>query len=268
MTITKDTKLIVSFASKQSSVGAAMHNAGYQALGLNFIYVPIATDDIANAIAGVRGFGLVGNTVSMPHKREVMKHLDKVDEVAQKIGAVNTVRNKDGILTGYNSDWVGATEALKEVIELSGKKAIVLGAGGAARAIVYGLKHSGAEVDVLNRDQTKGQSLADDFDAHFGGNLEDLENIKDYDILINATSVGFGTEESPVQAADIKEGCVVMDVVFIPNPTVFMKQAESRSCKVVPGYRMLIHQALFQFELFTGQKPPFEVMEKALMGAL
>lgn len=268
MTITKDTNLIVSFASKQNSVGAAMHNAGYQALGLNFMYVPITTDDIANAIAGVRGFGLVGNTVSMPHKQTVMQHLDVIDEVAQKIGAVNTVHNKEGVLTGYNSDWVGAMEALKEITELSGKKAVVIGAGGAARAIVYGLKHYGASVVILNRDQEKGQNLANDFDAEFKGGLEKLKDIQDYDILINATSVGFGTEESPVPAEAIKEGTVVLDVVFIPNPTIFMRHAESRNCKTVPGYRMLIHQALFQFELFTGQKPPFEVMEKALLGAL
>lgn len=268
MTITKDTKLIVSLAAKQNSAGAAMHNAGYKALDLNFIYLPVTTDNIQAGIAGVRGFNLVGCTVSMPHKQAVMEYLEAVDGVAETIGAVNTISNKDGVLTGYNSDWVGATEALKEVTDLAGKKVIVLGAGGAARAIVYGLTHSNAEIIILNRDKAKGQKLADTFGAAYGGPLSELNSRSDYDILINATSVGFGSDESPVPQDAIKKGCIVMDVVFVPNPTAFLKLAGAQGCKTIPGYRMLIHQALFQFELFTGEKPPFEVMEEALLEAL
>src|SRR5580658_6306672 len=103
MQITKDTNLIVSFAASQNSAGAAMHNAGYQALCVNFVYIPITTDDIKNAIAGVRGFGLRGNTVSMPYKQAVMQYLDEIDLTAKEIGAVNTVSNEGGKLTGYNS---------------------------------------------------------------------------------------------------------------------------------------------------------------------
>src|ERR1700722_10756636 len=108
MKITKDTSLIVSLASKQNSLGAAMHNAGYQALGLNFVHIPITTEDIKNAISGLRGFNLKGATVSMPHKQAIMQHLDKIDDTAETIGAVNTVSNVHGVLTGYNSDWIGA----------------------------------------------------------------------------------------------------------------------------------------------------------------
>ena len=106
---------------------------------------------------------------SMPHKQTVMKYVDRVDDVARTIGAVNTIANRDGVLTGYNSDWVGATEALKEATHLERKRVVLLGAGGAARAIVYGLKQNGASVTILNRDTTKGRQLAREFDASFGG---------------------------------------------------------------------------------------------------
>jgi shikimate dehydrogenase len=268
MPITKETRLITSLAAKQNSLGPAMHNAGYAALGLNFIFLPITTDDIAGGIAAVRGLRLVGTTVSMPHKQAVMQYLDQVDDVARSIGAVNTIANRDGVLTGYNSDWVGAMEALKEATSLENKRVVLLGAGGAARAIVYGLKRNHATVTLLNRDAAKGGKLARDFGVTFGGGLDQLAGMDDYDILVNSTSVGFGTEESPVPAESIKPGVVVLDVVFVPTQTALLRTAKERGCTTVPGYRMLIHQALFQFELFTGRKPPFDVMEKALLAAV
>ncbi len=268
MKITKDTKLITSLAAKQNNLGPAMHNAGFAALGLNFIFLPVTTDDIKGGIAAVRGLRLVGSTVSMPHKQAVMAHLDHVDDVARAIGAVNTIANRDGVLTGYNSDWVGAMEALKEVTALAGKRAVVLGAGGAARAMVYGLQRNGATVTVLNRDAAKGEALARSFGANYAGGLDQLAALRDYEVLVNATSIGFGTTETPVPAGAIKPGVVVLDAVFVPTETTFLKDAKSRGATTVPGYRMLIHQALFQFELFTGQKPPFAVMEQALLAVV
>ncbi len=268
MRITKDTKIITSLAAKQGNIGAAMYNAGFEALGVDFIYVPITTDDIKGAVAGIRGLKLAGTNVSMPHKQTVMPYLDRVDEVAKTIGAVNTVSNKDGVLMGYNSDWVGATEALKEATSLEGKRIIVLGAGGTARAIVFGLRRHGAVVTLLNRDAAKGAQLAREFGATYGGGLDQLAGRNDYDVLVNSTSIGFGTEESPVPRDAIKRGVVVQDVVFMPTRTTFLKFAEERGCRTVPGYRMLIHQALFQFELYAGKKPPFEAMEKALLAVV
>jgi shikimate dehydrogenase len=267
MKITQDTQLVVSLAGKQNSIGAAMHNAGYEALGVNFVYVPITTGDPKNAISGIRGFNLKGGTVSMPHKQAVMEYLDKVDSVAQTIGAVNTVLNEDGILTGYNSDWVGAMAALKEVTRIENKRVIVIGAGGVARAITYGLKQNGAHTIIYARDREKAKKLADDFDAEFGGTIENLQSAE-YDVAINATSIGFGTDESIVNESFFRPNTVVMDVVFVPAETTFMKDAKSRGADVVAGYRMLIHQALFQMELFTGKKAPFDVMERALLDAL
>ena len=270
MTITKDTKLIVSLAAKQTSLGAAMHNAGYQALGLNFLHIPITTDDIKNAVSGIRGFNLRGVTVSMPHKQTVMEHLDKIDNVAQSIGAVNTVSNDNGVLTGYNSDWIGAMTALKEVTEVEGKKVIVIGAGGAARALVYGLTQNKANVTIYDRTPDKAKSLAKDFDAEFGGDLEALASAPDYDIVINATPVGSVAiaDESLVGESFFRSGTVAMDVITVPSDTKFLKQSQAKGATPVYGHRMLIHQALFQMEMFSGQKAPFDVMEKALMETL
>ena len=268
MRITKDTKIITSLAAKQGNIGAVMYNAGFQALGVDFVYVPITTDDIRGAIAGVRGLKIAGSNVSMPHKQTVMQYLDRVDEIAKTIGAVNTISNQAGVLTGYNSDWVGATEALKEETSLEGKRVIVLGAGGTARAIVFGLKRHRAAVTILNRDAAKGAQLAQEFGATFGGGLDQLAGRSDYDVLVNSTSIGFGTEESPVPREAIKRGVVVQDVVFMPTRTALLKFAEERGCGTVPGYRMLIHQALFQFELYSGKRPPFDVLEEALLAVV
>ncbi|HJQ08053.1 MAG TPA: shikimate dehydrogenase [Candidatus Saccharimonadales bacterium] len=271
MNITKDTKLIVSFSAKQNSLGAAMHNAGYAAIGENAVYVPITTNDIQNAIAGVRGFNLRGNTVSMPHKQVVMQYLDKIDPVAEAIGAVNTVANDSGVLTGYNSDWIGAMNALKEVTELAGKQVIVIGAGGAARAIVYGLLQNKANPIIFNRDIGKAKNLAVDLKAEIGGDLGALKAVSGYDIVINATPVGSAKSETDGCLVDgdfFKQDTVAMDVITVPAETMFLKYAKNKGAQTVPGYRMLIHQALFQMELFTGKKAPFEVMEKALLGTL
>ena len=169
MKITNETQLITSFAARQNSVTAAMHNAGYEALGVNFVYIPISTDDIEHATAGVRGFKLKGSTVAKPHKQTVMKYLDRIDPIARHIGAVNTVSNDNGVLTGYNSDWIGAMTALKEVTDLQGKCVIVIGAGGAARAMTYGLVQEKGSVTIFNRTVDKAKILAKEFGVTFGG---------------------------------------------------------------------------------------------------
>jgi shikimate dehydrogenase len=270
MQIDNETKIVSSIAIKQSKFGAIMHNSAYQRLDLNFIYIPLTVADCKNAIFGIRALNFRGTTVSMPHKQEVMKYIDKIDAVAQKIGAVNTIVNDDGVLTGYNSDWVGAVSALKEVCELKNKTVVLVGAGGVARAIAYGLKENNSKVIIFNRTLEKAEKIAKEFNVEFGGGLNDIRKLKDYDILINATSVGFSPSknESIIDESILKENKIVLDVVFSPLQTSFLRFALNKNCKVVPGYRMLIHQALFQFELFTGKKAPFEIFEKALINTL
>jgi shikimate dehydrogenase len=158
--------------------------------------------------------------------------------------------------------------ALKEVTELEGKKVILIGAGGASMAIAYGLQREKANATIYDRTVSKAKSLAERFGIEFGGNLDSLNKVTDYDIVINATSVGFNTNESVVSESFFKPNTVAMDVVFVPAQTMFLRYAKAKGATLVPGYRMLIHQALFQTEMFSGKKAPVDVMEKALLLAL
>jgi shikimate dehydrogenase len=194
-----------------------------------------------------------------------MKYLDKLDETAKSIGAVNVVINDNDILTGYNSDWIGAMTALKEVTKIKDKKILVLGAGGAARAIVYGLTKEGAKIKVLNRTISRAEELAKTFNAESGG-LE-LKDISKYDIIMNATSVGHkNTSESLIDNSLLSSKQVVFDTVVSSLESKLIKDAKEVGCKVVPGWKMLLYQAVWNFEKFTGIKTPVEVMEKALKG--
>ncbi len=177
--------------------------------------------------------------------------------------------NDDGRLTGYNTDWTGAIGALEEQIGLAGKRALVVGAGGAARAIVYGLARKGCQVTLYNRTASKGKALAEEFGVRFGGGLEEMDTIKDYDILVNATSVGFhAPDESIVPQSLLQAGKIVLDVVFVPPESRLVQDARARGCIAIPGTRMLMHQAAYQFQLYTGRKAPFEAMERALLDTI
>lgn len=263
---TSNPVLCGSIASRPSVFGVTMHNAAYQATGVPFTYVAFGTEDTREAVLGMRYLGMRGLSVSMPHKIEIVQYLDAIDETAAQIGAVNTVVNDGGRLTGYNTDWIGAVRALQEKVNIAGKRSIVVGAGGAARAIVYGLTREGSQVTVYNRTASKSEELAQDFGARFGGGLADLGTVEDYDILVNATSVGFhAPDESIVPPSALKPGAAVLDVVFIPPRSKLVRDAESRGCIAISGIRMLVHQAAYQFELYTGRQAPLEVMERALL---
>lgn len=268
MNVDQNTSIVGSISSKQSSLGSDMHNAAYESLNLNFLYIPFTIKNCRDAVMGLRALNFRGFTVSMPFKQEVTNYIDDIDITAQKIGAVNTVLHDHNKLTGYNSDWIGATQALKEVADLKGKRVALLGAGGAARAIAYGLNICQAVVTIYNRNEEKGKSLAASFDHEFGGSISDFPK-KEYDVLINATSVGFDEpDQTLVDKKALANDKIVMDVVFNRLETRLLKIAKVKHCKVIPGYRMLIHQALFQFKLFTGHEAPFSVMEKTLIQKL
>ncbi|WP_437886395.1 shikimate dehydrogenase family protein [Sorangium sp. So ce307] len=142
------------------STGAAMHLAGYRALGLDFTYIPFAVTDVEGATRGMRALGIRGLGVSMPYKQAVIPLLDEIDPVAARIGAVNTIVNDEGRLRGYNTDWIGAVRALEEVTQLGGARVLLLGAGGAARAVAFGLAERGAAITIANRDLEKARQLA------------------------------------------------------------------------------------------------------------
>jgi len=254
-----------SIAGSIGGNGVLMHNAAYKALGLNYCYVSFQPDNLEDTIKGVRAMGIRGLGVTMPYKQEVIKYLDELDESAKIIGAVNTIVNDNGILKGYNTDWTGAIKCLEETGDIHGKKIAVIGAGGVGRAIIYALKKYTDDIVVYNIEEDMGKEVCNYFGVKYAGVPADFNRSVDYDILINATSVGFKTEESVLTAEQMRENKIVLDVVFMPFETTFLKIARSLGCTAIPGYRMLIHQACFQFELYTGVKAPFEVMEKALL---
>jgi shikimate dehydrogenase len=246
----------------------AMHTAAYAALGLAADYevfdVPPA--DLAAAIANARARGVRQLAVSLPHKEAVIAHLDGIDATAQAIGAVNTVTRRDGRLEGSNTDWIGAVRALERETQLDGKRAVVLGAGGSARAVVYGLQQRGASVMVLNRSVARAEALARDLGAAATGPLEALGDTA-HDILVNTTSVGLRSNESPVDADAIRPGSVVMDAVFDPEVTRLLADAAARGARTIPGKWMLVYQAAAQLELWSQREAPIDVMARAFDAA-
>ncbi|KYF90691.1 hypothetical protein BE20_16980 [Sorangium cellulosum] len=251
------------------STGAAMHLAGYRALGLDFTYIPFAVTDVEGATRGMRALGIRGLGVSMPYKQAVIPLLDEIDPIAARIGAVNTIVNEGGRLRGYNTDWIGAARALEEATQLGGARVLLLGAGGAARAVAFGLAERGARVTIANRDIEKARQLA----AAVGGTAVPLDGgalTPDHDVLVNATSRGMAEVDprSPVPEEALREGLLVMDIVYKPMITELVEAARRRGATAVHGGRMLLHQAAEQFRLYTGREPPLDAMDEALRAQL
>jgi shikimate dehydrogenase len=246
----------------------AMHDAAFRALDLDAVYevFDVRPEALADAIAGARLRGIRQLAVSLPHKETVIRYLDAVDETAAAIGAVNTITRRDGRLVGSNTDWIGAVRALERETRLEGKRAVVLGAGGSARAVVYGLLERGAVVTVLNRTLSRAQALARALGVYDAGTLEKLESIG-YDVLVNTTSVGLRSDESPVSAEWIAPEAVVMDAVYDPEITRLLRDARERGCRIVPGKWMLVYQAAEQLKLWTGREAPIDVMAAAFDAA-
>lgn len=246
----------------------AMHNSAYAALGVDAVYYAfdVGPEQLAAAVAGWRALLGLQLSVSLPHKTAILEHLDEVDETARRIGAVNTVLRRDDALVGTNTDWIGAVRALERETSLAGMRAVVLGAGGTARAVVFGLLERGARVAVLNRTPQKARALADELGAHEAGSLADLRRMP-HEILVNATRVGLREDVSPVEATDIARGAVVLDAVYEPPETRLLRDALGRGARIVPGKWMLVHQAAAQLEAWTRQRAPLEVMADAFDAA-
>ena len=254
----------------EHSFSPLIHNAGYQALGINYIYVPFRVKDIKGAIEGIRGLGIRGASITLPHKASAIKYIDKVDPLVKEIGAVNTIANDGGVLSGFNTDCGAAIKALEEVTTLEGKRAVLIGSGGAASAIAVGLKKKGVKLVVLNRTEDKARKLARKVNAEDSGGLKKLPLVTSADILINATSVGMWpkTDQSIIPQNLLHNNLTVFDTVYNPKETRFLAEARERGCAIVYGYKMLLYQAAMQFELFTGHQAPLAAMESALTQAL
>lgn len=252
----------------RNSKSPSLHNVGYKALGVEdqFLYLraEVKPEGLEAAVKGIRGFNFGGVSVTMPHKQEIMKYLDDIEETAQKIGAVNTVVNKDGVLIGYNTDWIGAIVALEKKVALAGKKAGVIGAGGAGRAIVFGLLKKGVQVKIFNRSIDKAKALSQEFGCEFAG-LDSLNEISNMDIVVNATSVGMNQDVSPIDKEFLNNQQVVLDAVYLPKETRLLKEAKEKGAQIVYGYEMLLYQGVEQFKMYTGLDAPVKEMEAALL---
>ena len=254
-----------------------VEEAAFQAKGLNYRYLTIRVlpDDLETAMASVRAFGMRGINLTMPHKVKVLAYLDELSEAASIIGAVNTVINRDGRLCGENTDGKGFVTALRNAgMSLEGKRVVMLGAGGAARAISVECALNGAEhITVVNRNVERGSELAALINGKTECKAEFLpweSGVKipgDTDILINGTSAGFSpnvTDRLDIDYSSVTEKMCVCDVVFNPVETVFLSEAAKRGAKTVTGLGMLVQQAALNFTLWTGEEAPVDVMEEAL----
>jgi shikimate dehydrogenase len=250
------------------SLSPVMHNQAFAAIGYNGVYLAFRVIDLDSAIKGIRALNFKGVSVTLPHKVAVMESLDEIDDTAARIGAVNTIVNNQGRLIGYNTDSPAALEALGTQTIIQGKSVALIGAGGAARAIGFGLVAAGGRVTVLNRSRTNGERLAADLQADFSP-LNEWQPHR-YEILINTTPIGMHpeTDASPIPKNDLSKEMVVMDIVYNPLETQFLKDAAARGCQTINGVDMFVFQGVQQFELWTGQKAPVDVMQNAVLGAL
>jgi len=265
----------------EHSLSPVMHNAAFKELKLNLVYVAftVTRNELKEAISGARILGFRGLNVTMPHKNAVMKYLDETDSTAKSIGAVNTILNDKGRLVGFNTDGIGAMRALKENgVSPEGKKLLLLGAGGAGKAIAFQAAQEVAELVVLNRTSEKAEMLAEVLRKEFGKKVRGgsfssellKEEMKDADILVNATSVGMHPDvnRSLVPRTLLRPDLSVMDIVYSPLETKLVMDAKAVGARVVSGLEMLVYQGAVSFEIWTNQPAPVEVMKEAALNKL
>jgi 3-dehydroquinate dehydratase / shikimate dehydrogenase len=248
-----------------------MHNAVLKALGRKGVYLPFEVDsagefvrDFARPATRKIDWRLRGLSVTIPHKLAIIPHLDLIDPTAQRIGAVNTVAIEGDRLLGHNTDVVGAMKPLDELIDLKGARAAVIGAGGSARAICYGLSERGAEITVYARDPHKANLLADELKTR-AGTIDGFDG--QADLVINCTPIGMrghSEGQAPVRAEQLSGVKLVYDLVYNPEETALLREARAAGCQTLGGLAMLVGQAVEQFRLWTGLDAPVDVMWRAV----
>ncbi len=267
----------------EHTMSPPMHNAAFDKLGLDYAYLPfhVRPEDLSDAVSGLRALNVVGFNVTIPHKVAVIPLLDELDSLAEKIGAVNTVVNDNGVLKGYNTDASGFLQALLERgIEPRRKNIVLLGAGGAARAIAYILAERNTRLTILNRREEIdwAEAIAANIKTDLAQEVKVFELLPEYlretlaasDVLVNATSVGMSPESdaSPVPAGLLKSELVVVDIVYNPVRTRLLREAEAAGAVTVAGIDMLVWQGAMAFEKWTGQKAPFDLMKEVVLKGL
>jgi len=283
-TITAETKVCVLLGDPVGhSLSPLIHNAAFRELGINAVYLalPVKEKDFEGAIQGMRAFHFQGASITIPHKVRAVEHMDSLDPVAREIGSINTIVNRNGKLKGFNSDGMGALKALRDhQVNLDGKSVLVLGSGGVARAISFALTMGTRLTKLCIAGIIKEEviSLVDDLQQATESPVqgETMEGkalgieIPGFDIIINCTPVGMSPDinKSPVPDGLLEKNQLVFDVVYNPLQTRLLKEAEWFGCDTISGVEMFINQAVVQFELWTGEKAPEEVMRKVVLGHL
>jgi shikimate dehydrogenase len=262
----------------EHSLSPAIHNAAFQKLGLNFVYLAFRVEAIGDAIKGLRSLGnFRGASVTIPHKVSAVPFLDSLEPTARHIGAINTIVAEGGVLKGYNTDAIGALRALRESdVTLKGRQVVMLGSGGAARAIAFAL---GAEtgidrLTILGIDEQERTVLVRDLRLKAGMAVQESlldesmlrKVLPDTHVLIHCTPIGMSPKvhQTSVPATLLHPGLTVMDIVYNPRDTQLLKDAKMAGCRVIPGIEMFLYQAAAQFELWTNQAAPVDIMRKVL----
>ncbi len=245
------------------SLSPAMHNAWFSRQGLDAVYLPFEEENAASFVSAAQGLDVAGFSVTMPHKQTILSFLDEVDPLARRVGAVNTVAVRNGKWVGLNTDIEGVVRPISRRFDIRGKLAVILGAGGAARAAAFGLARERAKLVILARRYPRAVELAETVGA-VAGRLEDVGDWN-WDILVNATPVGGGDveEELPAPVHSMRSGTVVLDMVYEPEKTALLEMAESEGAVGIPGLEMLVAQACCQAEIWTGTMPSAMDLEPA-----
>jgi shikimate dehydrogenase len=250
------------------SLSPVMHQAAFGATGFNGVYLPVQTGDVGRAVEGLRALAMQGASITIPHKESVMAYLDRLDATARSAGAVNTLVNTGTEIAGYNTDCEGAARALLEKTAIEGRGVAVIGAGGAARAVVQGVRSYGGRPTIFNRSAGRGEAAAGDLGVEFRPLPE--FSAADFQILVNTTPVGMAPypELTPVAREKLDAHLTVMDIVYNPRRTRLLREAQAQGCMTIDGLEMFVRQGALQFELWTGIEAPVEIMRLAVAAEL
>lgn len=263
------------------SLSPLMQNHAFRKTGINAVYLAfkVISDNLKKVVDGLKSINILGANVTIPYKTEIAKLMDKLDESAVKIGAVNTIKNDEGLLKGYNTDSEAAIDLINERIRnVEDENVLLIGAGGVARAIAYGLALKGANITILNRTISRAEELKNDLLKNFRDNLRcrviDLKELGkglgEFRILVNATSIGMtpNVNETPIKKEYLKGEMIVFDTVYNPLETLLLKEAKKSGCAVIEGYKMLVKQGALSFKIWTGRNPPIKEMERIVYDKL
>lgn len=258
----------------EHSMSPIMHNAAIQDLGLNYIYIAfdVPPNKLKEALKGFKSLNIKGINVTLPHKENAIEFIDKVDEIAQRIGAINAIKNENGLLIGRNTDAEGANKALLNArCEITGKNVVLIGAGGAAKAISYSLASDTNKITVINRSEDRAKKLVSELKSKMDLNIESKkyseiilkEEISNADLLINATPVGMfpAIDISPVSKKALHRELFVFDLIYNPLETQLIKDSKEIGCQTLSGLDMLVNQGALAFEWWTNKKPNLELMK-------